>query len=159
MGESSKYPKSWNFEIPILKPAVCLLDIHNYKLNGKLYLNKLKKNQRSYTNLPNSAFWGCLSTESQPQNPEFRNSPENFLPCIQKYIMDKLVIFSQLSCAISLFSCAISLFSCAISLFSCAISLFSYAISLFSCAISLFSCAIVGPTKVISRRQNVTTSV
>ena len=37
---------------------------------------------KSHDNLPNSGFWGWLSTESQPQNPEFRNNPENFHPCI-----------------------------------------------------------------------------
>ena len=36
---------------------------------------------RMYYNLLYSAFWGWLSTESQPQNPEFRNNPENFHPC------------------------------------------------------------------------------
>ena len=39
----------------------------------------------SYYNLPKSAFWGWLSKESQPQNPEFRNKPENFYP----WYMDK----------------------------------------------------------------------
>ena len=41
-----------------------------------------ESNQRSYYNLPNSAFWGWLSMESQPQNPEFRINPENFNTCI-----------------------------------------------------------------------------
>ena len=44
-------------------------------------LDNLKINQRSYYNLPNSAFWGWLSIESQPQNPEFKNNPESFHPC------------------------------------------------------------------------------
>ena len=44
-------------------------------------LDKLKMNQRSYYNLLNSAFWGWLSMESQPQNPEFRINPENLHPC------------------------------------------------------------------------------
>ena len=35
----------------------------------------------SLFNLSNSAFWGWLSTESQPQNPEFRNNLDNFHPC------------------------------------------------------------------------------
>ena len=43
-------------------------------------LDRLKINQKSY-NLPNSAFWGWPSVERQPQNPEFRNNPENFHPC------------------------------------------------------------------------------
>ena len=38
--------------------------------------NKLEK----LYNLLNSAFW--VSVESQPQNPELRNNPENFYPCI-----------------------------------------------------------------------------
>ena len=37
---------------------------------------------QSYCYLPNSAFWGCLYMESQPQNPEFRINPENFHPWI-----------------------------------------------------------------------------
>ena len=39
-------------------------------------------------NVPNSAFWGWLSMESQPQNPEFRNNLGNSHPCkyaIQNY--------------------------------------------------------------------------
>ena len=40
-----------------------------------------KINQRIFYKLPNSAFWGWLSMESQPQNPEFKNNPENFHPC------------------------------------------------------------------------------
>ena len=39
-------------------------------------------NRKTYYNLPNSAIWGWLSIESQPQNPEFRNNHENFHPCI-----------------------------------------------------------------------------
>ena len=31
MGESSKFLKSWTFETPILKLAVCPLNIHNFK--------------------------------------------------------------------------------------------------------------------------------
>ena len=37
---------------------------------------------QSYCNLSNSAFLGCLSMESQPQNPEFTINPENFHPWI-----------------------------------------------------------------------------
>ena len=43
-------------------------------LNGQLSLDRQKINQRSDYDLPNSAFWGWLSVESQPQNPEFRNN-------------------------------------------------------------------------------------
>ena len=32
MDESSKFPKSWTFETPILKLAVCPLNIHNFKI-------------------------------------------------------------------------------------------------------------------------------
>ena len=45
-------------------------------------LDNLKIKQRCFYNLPNSAFWGRLSMESQPQHPEFRNNPENFHPWI-----------------------------------------------------------------------------
>ena len=41
-------------------------------------LDNLKTNQGSYFNLLNSAFWGWLSIESQPQNPELRINPEKF---------------------------------------------------------------------------------
>ena len=82
MGESSKFPKSWTFEIQVLKLVVCLQIINIFKLNGQLSFDELKINQRSYNNLPNSAFWGLLSFESQPQNREFRNNPVNFHPCL-----------------------------------------------------------------------------
>ena len=52
----------------------------NIKLTGQMSFNKLKINQRSHNNLPNSVIWGWLSMESQPQNPEFRINPENFHP-------------------------------------------------------------------------------
>ena len=80
----SKFPKSWTFETPILKLAVCPLNIHNLKFKWSIVIRQTeyKINQRTYYYLPNSAFWGWLSMESQPQNPEFRNNPENFHPCI-----------------------------------------------------------------------------
>ena len=56
MGESSTFSKSRTFEIQILKLVVCLQIINNFKLNGQLSLDELKINQRSYNNLPNSAF-------------------------------------------------------------------------------------------------------
>ena len=76
MGESSKFPKSWTFETPILKLAVGPLNIHNFNFNGQLSFDRLYKNRKTYHYLPNSVFWGWLSMESQPQNPEFRNNPE-----------------------------------------------------------------------------------
>ena len=72
MGESSKFPKSWTLEIQILKLAGCLQKWIISSLNNYVFTN-----QRSYYNLPNSAFWGWLSMESQTQNPEFRINPEN----------------------------------------------------------------------------------
>ena len=81
----------WNFTISkilnfkrfkLLKLAGCLKKIMISCLNGYVRLDNLKINQRSYHNLHNSAFWGWLSIESQPQNPEFRINPENFHPCI-----------------------------------------------------------------------------
>ena len=38
-----------------------------------LYLDDLKTYQRSYQNLPNSAFLGWLPMESQPQNSELNS--------------------------------------------------------------------------------------
>ena len=47
--------------------------------------DRLKINKKSYYNLPNSAFWGWLSVESQPKNPEFSNNLENFHPHGSEY--------------------------------------------------------------------------
>ena len=81
MGESSKFSKSWTLEYQNLKLALCLQMIKNSRLNGQIPLyDRLKLNQKSYYYLQNSAFWGWLSLESQPQNPEFRNNSENFHP-------------------------------------------------------------------------------
>ena len=82
MGESSIFTKSWTFELQILKHVVCLKIIINFMLNGQLSIDELKINQRSYNNLPNSAFWGWLSMESQHQNPELRNNAETFTKCL-----------------------------------------------------------------------------
>ena len=48
-------------------------------------MERLIIKQRSYYDLPNSAFWGWLYVESQPQNPEFRNNPENFHLCHKQW--------------------------------------------------------------------------
>ena len=72
--------KSWSIEFKSKKTTECQWLLRISSLNGLLSLNKLNINQRSYYNLPNSAFWGWLSVESQPQNPEFRNNLENFQP-------------------------------------------------------------------------------
>ena len=102
MGESSKLPKSWTLEIQILKLSECLQNWIISSLNDKLSLDYPKTNQRNYYNLPNSAFWGWLSLENRPQNPEFRNNPENFHPyicqwsiLIFEYVNLKLVSVSQ----------------------------------------------------------------
>ena len=50
-------------------------------LNGQLSSDRLYINKKTYYNSSNSAFWGWLSMESQPQNTEFRNNPENLHPC------------------------------------------------------------------------------
>ena len=75
--------RSWTFKIPILKLQECPLTTHNFKFKWSI-VDRLTINQRTYYNLPNSGFWGWLSVKSQPQNPEFRNNPENFHPCIGK---------------------------------------------------------------------------
>ena len=49
-------------------------------LMGRKESNQTNKLIRGFYNMPSSAFWGCLSMESQPQNPEFRINPENFHP-------------------------------------------------------------------------------
>ena len=48
----------------------------NCLLTDRLFINK-----KTYYNSSNSAFWGWLSMESPPQNPEFRNNPDYFHPC------------------------------------------------------------------------------
>ena len=40
IGESSKFPKSWTFEISILELAVCLLNIHNFKIKWSIILRQ-----------------------------------------------------------------------------------------------------------------------
>ena len=72
--------KVQNFEnkLIFLKLAVCLQNVNNVMF--KWSIDVLKTNQRSYLSLPNSAFWGWFSIESQPQYPEFRNNRENFHP-------------------------------------------------------------------------------
>ena len=47
-------------------------------LNDELSCENLKTSQKSYYYLPNTAFWGWLSMESQPQNPEFRIDLKTF---------------------------------------------------------------------------------
>ena len=37
---SSKFPKSWTFQTPILKLAVCRLNIHNFKLKWSIVLRQ-----------------------------------------------------------------------------------------------------------------------
>ena len=51
------------------------------RFDCQLSLDKLKINQARYYYRPNSVFRGRLSMESQPQNPEFKNNPENFHLC------------------------------------------------------------------------------
>ena len=80
MDESSKFPKSWIFEIQTLKQTVCLQNNNNFTFKWSVVLTHTEIKQRSYYYLLNSGFWGWLSMESQPQNPEFRNNPENFHP-------------------------------------------------------------------------------
>ena len=55
MDESSKFPKSCTFETPILKLAVCPLNIHNFNFNGQVSLDRLYINRKTYYNPPNSA--------------------------------------------------------------------------------------------------------
>ena len=69
-------PELSKLQLLNMQYGICPLNIHNlrFKWWNVLTWDRVKINQRS----PNSAFWGWLSTESQPQNPEFRNNPENF---------------------------------------------------------------------------------
>ena len=76
-----KISKILNFRNPNFKTCRMPTKMDNLKLKW-LCLDNLKTNQRSYYYPLNSAFWGWLSMESQPQNPEFRINPEIFHPCI-----------------------------------------------------------------------------
>ena len=82
MDESLKFQKSWTFEIQLLKLQYAFKIFNISSLNAYLSFDQLYIYQKNYYILPNSAFWGWLSMESQPQNPEFRNNPENFHPCV-----------------------------------------------------------------------------
>ena len=87
----SAWVKVQNLQNPELLKLQSLTLLYAYLIftissfNGQLSLDRLKINQRSYYDLPNSAFWGGLSVESQPENPEFRNNPENFHQCISRW--------------------------------------------------------------------------
>ena len=100
MGESSKFLKSWTYETQIYKTCsmptkyssgIIEHEITILSLNGQLSLDRLHMNRKIYYNSSNSPFWGWLSMESQPQNPEFRNNPENFHPCIKKQVIWAIV--------------------------------------------------------------------
>ena len=69
MGESPKFPNSETFEIQTFKHVV---NNSNLKFKSSIVLRHRVINQRSYYSQFNSAFH---------QNPEFRNTPENFKPC------------------------------------------------------------------------------
>ena len=71
----------WKVSLKILNSGIILKTFtqasHDMEHMIKMSLDRLKANQRSFYDLPNSAFLGWLSVESQPQNPDFRNNPEN----------------------------------------------------------------------------------
>ena len=85
-GWKFKFPKSWTFHTKILKVALCPLNIHNLKYKCLIVFSQTVYvyNKETYSNSSNLAFWGWLSRESQPQNPEFRNNPESLHPCMYK---------------------------------------------------------------------------
>ena len=56
MGESPKFPKWRTLALQIFKLAGCLQILIISCFNGQMCLDNLKINQRSYYNLPNSAF-------------------------------------------------------------------------------------------------------
>ena len=93
MCESSKFTKSWLTEIQILKLAICLqiLIIFKFKSSIVFKLTENRSGKLRY-NQPNSAFWGWLSKESQPQNPVFRNNPESFTHVHGQDLLDLLYI-------------------------------------------------------------------
>ena len=49
MGESSKFPKSWTFEIEILKHSGCPLNIHNFKFKLPIIFRQTVFNKKTYS--------------------------------------------------------------------------------------------------------------
>ena len=83
------FKKSCTFEIQNLKHAESQQNNNNFHCKWSIVLRHTENiSENLFYNLPNSGFWGWLSMESQAQNPEFRNIPKNFRPCIH----------AQLSC-------------------------------------------------------------
>ena len=87
-------PFTWFYCIPIEYYNFMILS-WNY---SQLSFDYLRMHQRNYYNLPNSVFWGRLSMENQPKNPEFKNNPEKFHPCIwvKSLFQNKMYIPSYL---------------------------------------------------------------
>ena len=78
MGESSKFPKSRNFEISILKNAVCQLNIYNFKFKWSVVLRQTENKSERLNTI---SLIQHFEDESHPKNPDLRNNPENFHPC------------------------------------------------------------------------------
>ena len=76
----------WSEFLGQLQSLLTVIWVHGLlnSLKSDLLTWRLNTSMDLYYNLPNSGFWGWLSVESQPQNPEFRNNPENFHSCIRK---------------------------------------------------------------------------
>ena len=58
MGESSKISKILNFGNSSFKIFRMPTKMNNFKFKCLIVLRQSENNQRSYYNLPNSAFWG-----------------------------------------------------------------------------------------------------
>ena len=52
MGDSSKFPKSWTFETPVLKLAVCPLNIHNLKFKRSNAFRKTENKSEKLVRSP-----------------------------------------------------------------------------------------------------------
>ena len=81
---------SSSVEQVLSKDKCVLLKDHNAVMPERLEPEAPRSRVKHSTTEPlrsllNSAFWGWLSMESQPQNPEFRIDPENFHPCNIKW--------------------------------------------------------------------------
>ena len=74
------------------KTCCMLQNIKNSEFNGQIPLDKLKLNQKSYYYLRIQYFEADFL--NQPQNPEFRNNPENFHPC-QCTVNSEVFIFAK----------------------------------------------------------------
>ena len=70
IGECSKFPKSWTFEISILKLAVCPLNIRNFKIKWSVVLRQtenINRGQKLHSS-PRNYEWNLERTSNSSQS-------------------------------------------------------------------------------------------